>query len=62
MITTPWFNNPVETLAFNAYAFNESEIMRIADEIQNGHSVTVDISQYSALVDELARRGVYINE
>lgn len=62
MITPPWFNTPTETLAFNAYAFSESEVMRLADEIQNGHNVSVEASQYSALVDELARRGISINE
>ena len=36
MIDAPWYRNPVETLAFNAYAFHSQEIEDVIEMIGNG--------------------------
>ena len=36
MIDAPWYRNPVETLAFNAYAFHSQEVEDVIEMIGNG--------------------------
>lgn len=36
MINAPWYNDPVENLAFNAYAFHSQEVEDIIEMIGNG--------------------------
>jgi hypothetical protein len=36
MITSPWYNNPVENTAFNAYAFHSQEVEDVIEMIGNG--------------------------
>ena len=36
MIDAPWYCNPVETLAFNAYAFHSQEVEDVIEMIGNG--------------------------
>ena len=36
MIDAPWYRNPVETLAFNAYAFHTQEVEDVIEMIGNG--------------------------
>lgn len=36
MIDAPWYRDPVETLAFNAYAFHTQEVEDVIEMIGNG--------------------------
>ena len=36
MIDAPWYRDPVETLAFNAYAFHSQEVEDVIELIGNG--------------------------
>ena len=36
MIDDTWYRNPVETLAFNAYAFHSQEVEDVIEMIGNG--------------------------
>ena len=36
MINAPWYNDPVETLAFNTYAYHQQEIEDTISLIGNG--------------------------
>ena len=36
MIDAPWYRNPVETFAFNAYAFHTQEVEDVIEMIGNG--------------------------
>ena len=36
MIDAPWYRDPVETLAFNAYAFHTQEVEDVIELIGNG--------------------------
>ena len=36
MIDAPWYRDPVETLAFNAYAYHTQEIEDVIEMIGNG--------------------------
>ena len=36
MIDAPWYRDPVETLAFNAYAYHSQEIEDVIEMIGNG--------------------------
>lgn len=36
MIDAPWYRDPVETLAFNAYAFHSQEVEDVIEMIGNG--------------------------
>ena len=36
MIDAPWYRDPVETLAFNAYAYHQTEIEEVIEMIGNG--------------------------
>ena len=36
MIDAPWYRNPVETIAFNAYAFHSQEVEDVIEMIGNG--------------------------
>lgn len=36
MIDTPWYRDPVETLAFNAYAYHTQEVEDVIEMIGNG--------------------------
>lgn len=36
MIDTPWYRDPVETLAFNAYAYHSQEVEDVIEMIGNG--------------------------
>ena len=36
MIDAPWYRDPVETLAFNAYAFHSQEVEDVISLIGNG--------------------------
>ena len=36
MIDAPWYRDPVETLAFNAYAFHTQEVEDVIKMIGNG--------------------------
>ena len=36
MIDAPWYRDPVETLAFNAYVFHSQEVEDVIEMIGNG--------------------------
>ncbi len=36
MIDAPWYRDPVETLAFNAYAYHSQEVEDVIEMIGNG--------------------------
>ena len=36
MIDAPWYRDPVETLAFNVYAFHSQEVEDVIELIGNG--------------------------
>ena len=36
MIDAPWYRDPIETLAFNAYAFHTQEVEDVIELIGNG--------------------------
>ena len=61
MITSPWYNNPVENTAFNAYAFHQSEVEEVISLIGQGAtsiacSTDMDESDKRYIENEVARR------
>ena len=61
MITPPWYNDPNETLAFNAYAFHSQEVEDVINLIGTGAtSIQCDIgmtdSDMRYIENEVRRR------
>ncbi len=61
MITSPWYNNPVENTAFNAYAFHQNEVEEVISLIgQGATSIACDTDMSSSdkryIENEVARR------
>ena len=61
MITSPWYNNPVENTAFNAYAFHQNEVEEVISLIgQGATSISCDTDMSSSdkryIENEVARR------
>ena len=61
MIDAPWYRDPVETLAFNAYAFHSQEVEDVIEMIGNGATsiqcdtnMSADDMRY--IENEVARR------
>ena len=67
MIDAPWYRDPVETLAFNAYAFHSQEVEDVIELIGNGAtSIQCDTNMNEAdmryIENEVAKRyGMSIN-
>ena len=67
MIDAPWYRDPVETLAFNAYAFHSQEVEDVIELIGNGAtSIQCDTNMNDAdmryIESEVAKRyGMSIN-
>jgi len=67
MIDAPWYRDPVETLAFNAYAFHSQEVEDVIEMIGNGvTSIQCDTdmtdSDMCYIENEVRRRyGIGIN-
>ena len=54
MIDAPWYRNPAETLAFNAYAFHQQQIEDFINTLAvtsdpNDYSTQCAVSQYTGL-------------
>lgn len=53
MITSPWFNDPIERTAFNAMAFTMSQLDSVADQLiadayaSGDGIITLDRSRFS---------------
>ncbi len=61
MIDAPWYRDPIETLAFNAYAYHEIEVEEVINMIGNGAtSIQCDTdmsdSDKKRIENEVARR------
>ena len=61
MIDAPWYRDPVETLAFNAYAFHSQEVEDVIEMIGNGATTIrcdTDMSESDKryIENEVARR------
>ena len=67
MIDAPWYRDPVETLAFNAYVFHSQEVEDVIELIGNGAtSIQCDTNMSDAdmryIENEVAKRyGMSIN-
>lgn len=67
MIDAPWYRDPVETLAFNAYAYHQTEVEEVIEMIGNGAtsiSCDTDMSDWDKryIENEVQRRyGMYIS-
>ena len=67
MIDVPWYRDPVETLAFNAYAYHQTEVEEVIEMIGNGAtsiSCDTDMSDWDKryIENEVQRRyGMYIS-
>lgn len=67
MIDAPWYRDPVENTAFNAYAFHQQEVEDVISLIgQGATSIQCDTDMNSDdkryIEDEVARRyGMYIS-
>lgn len=63
-VDTPWYDDPVERLAYNLYALNCEEVERIAREIaQNFHDdiegIEIDDIRYSFNVSYSDAEAIY---
>ena len=67
MISSPWYNNPVENTAFNAYAFHQQEVEDVISLIGNGATsiqcdTDMSASDMCYIESEVQRRyGISIN-
>ena len=67
MIDAPWYRDPVETFAFNAYAFHSQEVEDVISLIGNGATsiqcdTDMSASDMRYIESEVQRRyGISIN-
>jgi len=67
MIDAPWYRDPVETLAFNAYAFHTQEVEDVIDLIGQGATsiqcdTNMNASDIAYIEKEVQRRyGIDVN-